>query len=329
MSSNIRIEKSDGVQSSYIQSPQQKENDIRTWIAKKECVCPYAPGLARFVHLPEIESIKMEHVYYLAHELEAFYEAHENGKRVGRWMLMPHREWLSHDDAHTYSERIFWLLNAAYFHLLNDKKSVKAALRMDIEGYDRGFNGEILNPVVGQLPKKSAGVIPPKSLFFTALNPLYKSKEFYRYSPHALLPMVYATEFQALAEKHPNIISSVAFEMAHGGLYEHFGDDLELDLVAFKNELPLWGAIVERTARIIRASSMRVPTDSPKAKGCPGSNLTLFRQSSAKLVDSFYTKYSEDLKILKNIVRRTGVNPKQIIGASFAGSGLYTMPDYP
>tara|TARA_R110001592_G_scaffold103298_2_gene291135 strand:+ start:2452 stop:2727 length:276 start_codon:yes stop_codon:yes gene_type:complete len=68
----------------------QKEFAIRAWISKKESVCPYAPGLARFIHLPEINSLSMEHVYYLAQELKSFYDAKENGKRVGRWMLLPH-----------------------------------------------------------------------------------------------------------------------------------------------------------------------------------------------------------------------------------------------
>lgn len=77
----------------------QKELDIRTWIARKESVCPYAPGLAKFVHLPEMNSLSMEHVYYLAQELKSFYDAKENGKRVGRWMLMPHTEWKSHEEA--------------------------------------------------------------------------------------------------------------------------------------------------------------------------------------------------------------------------------------
>ena len=49
----------------------QKELDIRTWISRKECVGPYAPGLARFIHLPEINSLSMEHVYYFAQELKA------------------------------------------------------------------------------------------------------------------------------------------------------------------------------------------------------------------------------------------------------------------
>jgi len=316
-------------QPSFSQDSAQKENEVRAWIARKESVCPYAPGLARFVHLPEIKSLKMEHVYYLAQELRAFYGSKENGRRVGRWMLMPHSEWESHEEAHVYSERIFWLLNAAYYHLLRDKKSVQAALNQEIQGYDRGYKGEILNPIVGKLPNRNDATVPAKSLFYTALSPLYKSKKFYRYSPHALLPLVYASEFQELADKHPKVTETVTFEMAYGGLFEFFGDELELDLDAFRKELPIWGAIVDRTAQIMRASSKGLSSHSQEVKGCPATNLSYFRLCKPELVDSFYSKYIGKLAILKSIVRQTHVNPKQIIAASFAGSGIYTIPDYP
>ena len=309
-------------------TPVQKEEEVRAWIARKESVCPYAPGLARFVHLPEIKSIKMEHVHYLAHELKAFYDAKVNGKRVGRWMLMPHSEWESHEQAHTYSERMFWLLNAAYFHLVRDKKSVKTALKKTLPGYNRGYKGEILNPVIGKLPNPNANIVPAKSLFYTALSPLYKSKKFYRYSPHAIMPLVYASEFQELADKHKKVSESVAFEMAYGGLFEIFGDELDLDLAAFRQELPTWGAIVDRTAEVLRASSKGIQHYSKAAKGCAASNLSYFRLSKPELVNRYYSKHIDKLNILTNLVRRTGVGPKQIIGACFAGSGLYTIPDY-
>jgi len=316
-------------QSSSSPDSAQREKEVRTWIARKESVCPYAPGLAQFVHLPEIKSLKMEHVHYLAQKLKAFYAAKENGKRVGRWMLMPHSEWKSHEEAHTYSERLFWLLNAAYFHLLGDKKSVHAALNKEIQGYDRGYKGEILNPIVGKLPNRNANIVPARSLFYTALSPLYNSKKFYRYSPHSLIPLVYASEFQELADKHPKVTESVTFEMAYGGLFESFGDELELNLEAFRQELPIWGAIIDRTAQIMRASPKGISSHSKEVKGCPASNLSYFRECNPKLVNSFYSKYIGELTILSNIVRRTRVNPKQVIGASFAGSGLYTIPDYP
>jgi hypothetical protein len=310
-------------------TPSQREHDVRAWIARKESVCPYAPGLARFVHLPEIKSLEMEHVYYLASELRAFYSAKENGKRVGRWMLMPHKEWQSHEEAHAYSEQVFWLLNAAYFHLFRDKKSVQAALKQALPGYVRGYKGEILNPIVGNLPNRSADVIPAKSLFYSALSPLYESKQFYRYCPHALIPLVYASEFEELKRKHPKVTETVTFQMACSGLFELFGDDLELDLKAFRQELPIWGAIVDRTAAIMRAASKGVSSRSQEVKGCPGSNLNYFRLCNPTLVDSLYTKYTANLPILKRIVGQTQLHAKQIIGASFAGSGLYTIPDYP
>lgn len=310
-------------------SPTEKEKAVRTWISQKESVCPYAPGLARFIHLPKIDALSMEHVYYLAQELQAFYDAKEKGKRVGRWMLMPCEEWTSHKEAHHYSERLFWLLNAAYYHLKKDKKSVRASLNQKLEGYNRGYKGDILNPIIGKLPDPKSDTVPPKSLFYSALSPLYNSKRFYRYSPHSLIPLVYASEFHELKLKHPSVTEKVAFEMAYGGLFEVFGDDLELDLTQFRKELPAWDSIIDRVAEIMRAASMGLSSRSREVKGCPESNLSYFRLSNPKLVDAFFNKYGCKLNILDKLVHETGVEPKEIISACFAGSGLYTVPNYP
>ena len=104
-------------------SPQEKEQNIRSWIARKESVCPYAPGLARFVYMPDLRKQSDEqNILYFASELNDFYAAKEGGKRVGRWMLLPHKEWTCHNEAHQESEYIFWLLNAAYYRLKRNKK---------------------------------------------------------------------------------------------------------------------------------------------------------------------------------------------------------------
>lgn len=307
----------------------QKEMEVRAWIARKESVCPYAPGLARFIHLPKIDSMKMEHVYYLAHELKAFYSDKVDGKRVGRWMLMPHSEWQSHEEAHVDSERIFWLLNAAYYHLMRDKKSVQAALKQELPGFDRGHKGDILSPIIGKLPNPNANVVPAKSLFYSALSPLYKSKKFYRYSPCSIIPMVYASEFQELKVKHPKVTEKVTFEMAGSGLREILGDNLELDMTDFRRELPHWGAIIDRTAAIMRANPQGISSKSLEVRGCPASNLSYFRWSPPKLVEAFYSKHAAKLPILHHLVEISRIHPQSIIKAAFAGSGLYVMPDYP
>lgn len=305
-----------------------RENAIRTWIARKESVCPYAPGLARFVYLSEIADMHRDHMLYLAAELKAFYVSRAQGKRVGRWMLLPHTEWRSHEQAHEEAERIFWLLNAAYFHLLGDEEKSEQAMAGRLPGYNRGCKGDILNPVVGHLPEPDISAVPGKSLFYSALSPLYRSKRFYRYSPSAIIPLVYASEFQALKRKHPHVTQNVTFEMACGGLYETFGDDLELDRTAFQTELPVWGAIIDRSAEIMRASRRGVCSFSAEVKGCPASNLSYFRQCHPKLVVAFCAKYRSQLTVLGKIVQRFDAQPKQIISAAFAGSGLYTLPDY-
>lgn len=309
-------------------SPQQRELEVRASIARKESICPYAPGLARFVHLPEIYSLKMEHVYYMAKELKAFYEDKENGKRVGRWMLMPNKEWQSHEEAHTYSEQIFWLLNAAYYHLVRDKQSVRAALNKDLPDYDRGHNGEILVPIIGNQPKRNSNVIPAKSLFYSALSPLYKSKQFYRYSSHCIIPLVYASEFEELRVKHSKVTEDVTFKMAYVGLYETFREGLEIDLNEFRQELPTWGAIIDRVAAIMRAKVTGTNSLSPKNRGCPSTNILLFRQCNPQLITTLYSKYIGRLKILSNLTKQTKAHPMEIICASFAGSGLYVIPKY-
>ena len=66
-------------------SPQQKEQNLRTWIARKESICPYAPGLAKFVYLPDLSKQSVEqNICYFAAELKAFYATEGAGKRVGQ-----------------------------------------------------------------------------------------------------------------------------------------------------------------------------------------------------------------------------------------------------
>lgn len=325
------IERRDGVERTDPPAPQraaQREQAIRMWIARKESVCPYAPGLAHFVHLPEISSMRREHMLYFAEQLQIFYASKEQGKRVGRWMLLPHKEWSSHAEAHTEAERIFWVLNAAYFHLLNDEASVTQAMRCALPGYNRGYKGDILNPVVGHQPDPLGEAIPARSLFYSALSPLYRSKQFYRYSPASIIPLVYASEFQELKRKHAQVTQRVTFEMACGGLFELFGDDLPLDREAFQTELPLWGAMIDRIAEIMRAAKQGKSSFCASVKGCPASNLSYFRLCPPKLAQAFYDKYAHRLSTLRLIMQRGAASPKQIIGAAFAGSGLYTLPDY-
>lgn len=315
-------------ESAFSMEALEREKAVRIWIARKESVCPYAPGLAKFVHLPRIESMDREHVYCLADALEAFYTAKEQGKRVGRWMLMPHQEWGSHEEAHRYAERLFWLLNAAYYHLRGKRKLVGLALKREISGYNRGIKGEILNPIIGDLPDLRAKSVPAKSLFYSALSPLYRSRKFYRYSPASIIPLVYASEFQALKCKHPNVTEGVAFEMALGGLYESLGEGLAFSVERFRKELPVWGAMIDRIAELMRASATGYSSMSSEVKGCPESNLQYFRVCQPKLVSAFYNKYKKNLPILAELMSQTGAEAKMVISACFAGSGLYTLPDY-
>ncbi len=314
--------------SSATPSPKEREAAIRAWIARKESVCPYAPGLARFIVLPEIREAKMSHVYYLATELRAFYDAKEKGKRVGRWMILPHTEWQSHEEAHEESEKVFWLLNAAYYHIMKDKKSMQAAMDRTLPGYDRGYKGDILNPIVGKQPNPNSNVVPAKSLFYSALSPLYRNKKFYRYSPYSIMPLVYASEFHELKLKHPKVTESVCFEMACSGLTESFGSKISFSEKSLKEEIETWGSIIDRTAEIIRSQQRGVCSFSDEVKGCPASNLSYFRLSDPKLVNAFFVQYHRQLPVMKSIISRTKATPQQVMCAAFAGSGLYVEPDY-
>lgn len=130
-------------------SPEEKERNIRSWIARKESVCPYAPGLAKFVYMPDLQKQSDEqNILYFASELKNFYAAKEGGKRVGRWMLLPHKEWASHNEAHEESEYIFWLINAAYYRLKRNRKMEKLSLKRRLSGFNRGYKNEILNPII-------------------------------------------------------------------------------------------------------------------------------------------------------------------------------------
>lgn len=308
---------------------EHREQTIRHWIAQKESVCPYAPGLVRFIELPDIPTLAMKHVHHLSSELKAFYDAKEKGKRVGRWILLPKQEWQSHNEAQEYSERVFWLLNAAYYFLVDDRKKVKACLLREMDGLERGYHGEINNPIIGKLPSQNSKVIPARSLFCSALGPLYKSKQFYRYNPYSAIVLVYLSEFVEKKKRHPKAARKIALDMAYSSLFEHFGDDLKIDIEAFEKELPIWGAIIDKTAELIRANNQGMSALNDSAKGRPESNLQVFRNSPPQLASAFYSKYKQHLPIMHSLSESLQIHPKDILNACFAGTGLYTSPDYP
>jgi hypothetical protein len=116
--------------------------------------------------------------------------------------------------------------------------------------------------------------------------------------------------------------------MAYVGLYEIFGEDINIPLEEFRAELPIWGAIIDRVAAIMRAKSTGVSSHSGINKGCPSTNLLLFRQCDPTLIELLYSKYIRSLNILSSLIKQTKAHPIDIIGASFGGSGLYIIPGY-
>lgn len=157
---------------------------------------------------------------------------------------------------------------------------------------------------------------------------LYRNNKFYRYSPHSLIPLVYASEFDYLAKRHPKVTEQVTFEMALGGLYESFGFGLDLVLNAFRQELPSWGAIIDRSAEIMRSKEQGAHATPESIKGCPTSNLSYFRLSDSRLINAMFRENQSALSILKRTVEVAAINSKEVINRAFAGSGLYTLPNY-
>jgi hypothetical protein len=295
----------------------EREETIRTWLAKKESVCPYAPGLARFTYLPKIDTLNMEGVRYFANELSGFYKARKNNKRVGRWILLPHQNWTTHADAFEESERLFWLLNAAYYYHTKDKLNVKKALHRLIDGIEQDPHRGITNPIIGKLPCQNAKVIPPRTLFCTAMSPLYSSDKFYRYSPESVLFLIYLSEFKSKQVRHPDITKRIAIDMAFGSILEHFGDEFEPQKEKLEHELPIWGALIEQSVALYHGGDNICSPDRA---------IQFFQRIPSSFITAVYQRFANKLTLLPELLNRSGRSPKTVLSVCFAGSGLYVTP---
>lgn len=304
----------------------EREQNIRHWIANKESVCPYAPGLARFVHLPKMTGISMDNVRYLSNELKAFYKDKQENERTGRWILLPHQEWANHMEALAYSERFYWQLLAAYFHLTDDPRRMKQALSGHYEGIARSDKNEICNPVIGKFPRTDASAPHFKSLFCTALGPVYRSKTFYRYAPSACMVLVYAQEFMEKKVHHPKTMHHISLDMVQSNLKEIFGDELTITRDELASELPLWRTLIQHALQLERKAAATCSISCQFMLS--STTMTTFRHCAPTLVNSICLSHLPRLPVMQRIMWLKQVSPHQILNAHFAGTGLYVLPHY-
>ncbi len=296
----------------------EREARLRGWIARAESVCPYAPGLAHVTYLPPIDNLDQSLVHFLSGEMKAFYTAKENGKRVGRWLLLPHHEWNNHQHALKESETLFWGLNAAAANLRRDRKRVKQALARSLPGYQRQKNGNILNPIVGRLTTNSEGKPHPKSLFCSALSSHYQYEQYYRYAPTSVMVMIYAEEFQDHKERHTKAVSKINLEMIHSSLLEQLGTDLLCEKNELKGEIPRWEALI---SRILNLDS----TDN--ASTCLHVVCQRWRELPEGIIEHSVRQAAQQLPLLTRLCHDKAVTAKQVLQAYFTETGLYTLPN--
>ena len=321
-SSNHRGSKAHGLRS--VENPSEfarRESAVRSWIARNESVCPYAPGLVYFSYLPETERLDMQLVRFLVVELRKFYASKCDGERVGRWMILPYKEWTSHKQARKESEIIFWGLAAAYFYLRNDRRRVKLALSRSLPGYAFDETGDITNPVVGNFARAHKTKPHPKSLFCSALSPLYRSKEFYRYAPSSVMVMVYALEFFEEKEKNEKSVRKISLDMAYGNLCESLGASVNLDKQALKKELPAWEQVI---AQSLSVSGTPIDNSTCFTSGV----LDKFRQIQPHIVEVCVSTQKHRLPILSELCRVSKISYHDLLSNHFSGAGLYTLPHY-
>lgn len=301
---------------------EEKEQTIRLWIAKKESVCPYAPGLVKFTHLPEINDLTMENVKLVANELRDFYQSKEAGKRTGRWIILPHREWLNHEDAKAHSELIYWHLLAAYFYLIGDIQKLNHALKRQLKGLARTSTGDIRNPIIGLFSSQSSGKIDPKSLFCTALAPTYSCSKFYRYAPYSAFVLVYTQEFYEKM-KYTKAINQMTVDMLRSNIFEVYGEELDISLEDVEKEMPLWEKIIDTLVNRLPTSIYPRDKQSPQ---CASSFMELFAKVDPAHVHLICTNNMSYLPVMHKIMRAKQVSAYRILNSLFSGAGLYVSP---
>lgn len=301
-------------------SAQSREMALRTWIANKQSVCPYAPGPARYVHLPAELGGEMEWAAYLGSILRDFYAARVEGKRIERLILLPPHEWRTHQEALCYSTTAFWRISAGYFmQALNGRKRVSMALRRQLSGIAKCDQQGILNPIIGRVNEPAKVTPHYKSMFLSTFVPFYANKQFFRYAPAGALVLVNAKALFDKRAKHPRVMTQIDGEMLYGNLVEATRGDMNIVKAEIVQEAKAWETILFALYRLETPNWMSLPE--------PQVETTLATLKPNNVNETFSRMHSR-LPLLWRLCRSYAASPIDVLKAAYLHAGLYVMPAY-
>lgn len=302
-----------------------RERNIRTWLAERESVCPYAPGAAFYRHLPGSMETEQHWAAYFGRLLKTFYAQRSEGKIVERLILIPPTEWTSHDEARTYATDTFWHLTAGYYQqnrLRNkhsDRKSLQAALSRKLEGVDSHEGEGIRNPIVGQRTGAKTAKPHYKSLFCSVFSPLYQSRHHYRYAPSSVIVLVYA---QALFEKrlkHPKVTERINLDMIYGNLLEAYRGELPFSQQDLYQEVPRWETLMFELYKYCHPDWRQ---------RCQPEILEVLEGFSASQFNACFMQHLIRLPVLRKLLAKGKVSPLALMKVAYTHAGLYAPPQY-
>jgi len=297
-----------------------REQAIRVWIANKESVCPYAPGTARYEHLPAALSSENAWAMYFGKVLKSFYKERVKGKRVERLILLPPQEWATHQEARDYSTQMFWRVAAGYHsQTLTGKKYVRQILARESETIQSCDEQGVSNPVIGKHSAVEKGLPHYKSMFFSSFSPLYHSNQFFRYAPSSALVLVSALALHKKREKNEQTMSKINDDILLGCVNEATRGKVELDASAIIAESKDWETILFQTYQQQAANWKNLPQPG-LAQGV--------NQLQPELVNQTFSIYQDRLPVLNKVCSEIGSDPARFLKAIYLHAGLYVMPRY-
>lgn len=299
---------------------QNRELMLRIWIANRESVCPYAPGVARYVHLPESFDTEREWATHLGSILKEFYAARVDGKRLERLILLPPTDWLSHEEALSYSRKAFWRISAGYYmQSMNGRKFALKALEESLDGIATCSEQGIRNPIIGRLSDQGKAIPHFKSMFLSAFSPVYANQGFFRYAPASALVLVNSKALFEKRRKHPKVITQIDEDMLFGNLLEATKGQIELEKKELVAESKVWETVLFNLYRSETPNWMSLAE--PEISTTVGS-LNTFNLNEA------FSRLQFRLPVMTRICRSFGVSPCSVLKASYLHAGLYVAPFY-
>ena len=312
-------------QSGRTLSADMRERYVRTWIAERESVCPYAPGAAHYVHLPECMESEHHWATYFGRQLKQFFAQRTQGKRVERLILLPPSEWSSHDEARSYATDCYWRLAAGYYQLSrirnnhSDRKALHDALNRNLVGIVADSEEGITNPIVGKRCS-GAGIKPHfRSLFASAFSPLYQSSKHYRYAPCSAIVLVYARSLFDKRNDHPQVTHRINIDMLYGNLVEALRGNMLFTRHELSQEVPLWEALMldlynQHTHGQKRCSKPEI--------------LEALKLFSEGAFNDCFERNLFRLPLLRKLLGEGGSEPLSLMKIAYTHAGLYATPKY-